>query len=120
MTEERQAEKTESLHDDTVSTERKSQDPEIDGNATPDVEPPSEAPIIEEQPNYSIFTTWEKRGIILGSATGALLSPLTAQIYLPSLNLLASDLNVSISQINLTVTTYMVRNKRLAPAMVNY
>ncbi len=38
----------------------------------------------------------------------AFFSPLTAQIYLPALTVLAQDFNVSNSQINLTVTTYMI------------
>ncbi|KAK7982086.1 major facilitator superfamily domain-containing protein [Apiospora saccharicola] len=60
------------------------------------------------EPNYSIFTTWQKRSIVLGAAAGAFFSPLTAQIYFPALGMLAKDLNVSITQINLTVTTYMI------------
>ena len=42
------------------------------------------------------------------AATAAFFSPTTAQIYLPALNTLAETFNVFISQINLTVTTYMV------------
>ena len=59
-------------------------------------------------PPYSIFTTWQKRGIVLGAALTAFFSPLTAQIYLPALNLLAHDLHVTNTQINLTITTYMI------------
>ncbi|OTA88168.1 hypothetical protein M434DRAFT_23727 [Hypoxylon sp. CO27-5] len=73
-----------------------------------DAEPPSEQPVDEQRPNYSAFTDWEKRGIVLGAAIGAFFSPLTAQIYLPALNVLAADFHVTISQINLTVTTYMI------------
>ncbi|CAJ2506627.1 Uu.00g078130.m01.CDS01 [Anthostomella pinea] len=74
----------------------------------PSDEPPSEAPVVDDRPDYSVFTTWEKRAIVLGVAIGAFFSPLTAQIYLPALNTLAADLDVSISRINLTVTTYMI------------
>lgn len=35
-------------------------------------------------------------------------SPLTAQIYLPALTAIAEDLNVTSSQVNLTITTYMI------------
>ncbi|KAK7753960.1 hypothetical protein SLS62_004059 [Diatrype stigma] len=62
----------------------------------------------DSSPAYSAFTTWEKRGIVLGAAVGALLSPLTGQIYLPALPVVAADLGVSIAQINLTMTTYMI------------
>ncbi|KAI1799567.1 MFS general substrate transporter [Daldinia bambusicola] len=71
-------------------------------------EPPSEQPVVDQRPNYSAFTEWEKRGIVLGAAIGAFFSPLTAQIYLPALTVLAREFNVTISQINLTVTTYMI------------
>jgi hypothetical protein len=57
---------------------------------------------------YSIFTTWQKRFIILAASVGSFISPLTSNIYFPALNTIASDLHVSITQINLTITTYMV------------
>ncbi|RGP78214.1 dityrosine transporter [Fusarium longipes] len=57
---------------------------------------------------YSSFTTWQKRLIVLAAATTALLSPMTAQIYFPALPAIAKDLSVTTSQINLTVTTYMI------------
>jgi hypothetical protein len=75
----------------------------------PNSEPSSEAPVVDSRPNYSVFTTWEKRSIVLGAAAAAFFSPLTAQIYLPALNLLAVDFKISVTQANLTVTTYMVR-----------
>ncbi|KAI1340217.1 major facilitator superfamily transporter [Xylariaceae sp. FL0016] len=70
-------------------------------------EPMSEAPVYTEAV-YSIFTTWEKRTIVLGAAVGAFFSPLSGQIYYPALTPLSEDLGVSLTQINLTVTTYMI------------
>lgn len=46
--------------------------------------------------------------IVFGATMAAFFSPLTGQIYFPALNVIARDFNVSASQINLTVTTYMV------------
>lgn len=57
---------------------------------------------------YSSFTPWQKRFIILSASVGSFISPLTSNIYLPALTTIASDLHVSISQVNLTITTYMV------------
>ena len=94
--------------DEGTSAANKSQ--EVGLEESPAGEPPSEAPGDDNTPDYSIFTTWEKRGIVLGAAVGALLSPLTGQIYLPALPAVAADLHVSIAQINLTMTTYMVRS----------
>ncbi|KAF4837458.1 Itaconate transport protein [Colletotrichum siamense] len=68
--------------------------------------PPSEQ--TEQPPRYSIYTTWEKRFIVLGACLAAFFSPFTAQIYLPALTVLAEDFNVSDSDMNLTLTTYMI------------
>lgn len=62
----------------------------------------------EDGPRYSVFTTWQKRALALAAALTAFFSPLTAQIYLPALNSIASDLGVTSAQINLTITTYMI------------
>lgn len=59
---------------------------------------------------YSAFTPWQKRFIILAASTGSFISPLTTNIYFPALNTIASSLHVSISDVNLTITTYMVRS----------
>ncbi|KAM0819142.1 putative Major facilitator superfamily transporter [Seiridium cardinale] len=71
-------------------------------------EPASEAPVVDSRPNYSVFTRWEKRNIVIGAAAAAFFSPLTAQIYLPALNLLSDDFKISGAEANLTVTTYMI------------
>ncbi|KAK3323317.1 major facilitator superfamily domain-containing protein [Cercophora scortea] len=78
-----------------------------------DMEPPSEAPVSsttqpDNPPVYTVFTLWEKRLIVLAASFSAFFSPLTAQIYLPALTVIADEFAVSSSQINLTVTTYMV------------
>ncbi|KAF9893653.1 hypothetical protein FE257_010965 [Aspergillus nanangensis] len=57
---------------------------------------------------YSIFTTNQKWLIILAAAIASTFSPLSANIYYPALNSIAADLHVSTSQVNLTITTYMV------------
>lgn len=62
----------------------------------------------EQPPPYSVFTTWQKRTLILAASLSAFFSPLTAQIYLPALNSIADDLDITDSQVNLTITTYMI------------
>ncbi|KAK4443650.1 major facilitator superfamily domain-containing protein [Podospora aff. communis PSN243] len=62
----------------------------------------------ELPPIYSIHSTWNKRFIVLLAAISAFFSPVTAQIYLPALNVIAEEFQVSAAQINLTVTTYMI------------
>jgi predicted MFS family arabinose efflux permease len=76
-------------------------------------EPPSEKPqdkgtTSDPPAKYTVYTQWQKKLIVAGAAIAALFSPLTAQIYMPALNALAMEFNVTASQINLTVTTFMI------------
>lgn len=91
---------------------------EGDGPSSRGDEPPSEKPVVSPSPDgdpsqavpppYSSFTAGEKRMIVLAAAMMAFFSPLTGQIYFPALNVIAKEFQVSASQINLTVTTYMI------------
>jgi hypothetical protein len=72
----------------------------VEGNLSKDQGP--------EDKNYSSFTLFQKRSIVLGATFGAFFSPVTAQIYFPALPQIATELNVNSSKINLTITTYMV------------
>ncbi|KAI1267063.1 MFS general substrate transporter [Xylariaceae sp. FL1019] len=75
--------------------------------AATDDEPPSEK-AVDLAPIYSSFTTGEKRAIVFGASIGVFFSPLSAQIYFPALDAIASDLDITVTQVNLTVTTYMI------------
>lgn len=59
-------------------------------------------------PQYSIFTRSQKRYIVFLAAFAGFFSPLSANIYFPALNTLATDLKVSNALINLTLTSYMI------------
>ncbi|KAF6517438.1 hypothetical protein HZS61_003009 [Fusarium oxysporum f. sp. conglutinans] len=83
---------------ESIHTHVSNQDPEKQSNT--EIEIP-DAP-------YSSFSLWQKRLIVLAAASTALFSPMTAQIYFPALPAIAKDLGVTTSQINLTVTTYMI------------
>ncbi|KAM0352506.1 hypothetical protein ACHAPU_002174 [Fusarium lateritium] len=88
--------------DDSSTIHSLSQPPNQDPEKQPD-------PIIETgDAPYSSFTKWQKRFIVLAAAATALVSPMTAQIYYPALPAISKDLGVTISQVNLTVTTYMI------------
>lgn len=58
---------------------------------------------------YSVFSPGMKRYIVIAASCAGFFSPISSQIYFPAMNTLAKDLNVSISLINLTMTSYMVR-----------
>lgn len=68
-------------------------------------------------PPFSIFTPNQKKFIVFMASWAGFFSPVSANIYLPALNPLASSLNVSSSLINLTLTSYMVF-QGLAPAFI--
>ncbi|KAL1968564.1 hypothetical protein VTN77DRAFT_1774 [Rasamsonia byssochlamydoides] len=57
---------------------------------------------------YSVFSRNLKRYVVVTASWAGFFSPLSSQIYFPALNTLAADLNVSISLINLTLTSYMI------------
>ena len=59
-------------------------------------------------PPFSIFTKSEKRWISYLASFGAMFSTLSSYIYFPALVPMAADLGVSVSLINLTVTSYMI------------
>ncbi|KIW20831.1 hypothetical protein PV08_01409 [Exophiala spinifera] len=66
---------------------------------------------------YSVFSTNEKRVIVLAGSLAGFFSPLSSSIYFPALDTIAKALNVSDSNINLTVTTYLIL-QGLAPMMI--
>ena len=66
------------------------------------------ARIESRKPVHSVFSRRTKWFIVFMAAWGGLFSPLSANIYLPALNVLSEQLNVTSSTINLTLTTYMI------------
>ncbi len=66
--------------------------------------------------NYSAFSKWQKRWIVLVSAFAAWFSTLTSFVFFPAITSLAHGLDTSIQNINLTVTSYLVV-AGLAPAI---
>ncbi|KAL3446669.1 major facilitator superfamily domain-containing protein [Aspergillus insuetus] len=68
--------------------------------------------------NYSVFTTAQKRFIVVMVTLAAFISPLSAQIYYPVMPMLADTYGFdSMSPINLTITTYMLL-QGLAPVIL--
>ncbi|PVI04611.1 MFS general substrate transporter [Periconia macrospinosa] len=57
---------------------------------------------------YTVFSHRVKVFIIVMSALSSLFSPVSSLIYLPALDVLSNYYNVSVSRINLSVTTYMI------------
>ncbi|KAJ5376267.1 MFS transporter [Penicillium cosmopolitanum] len=61
-----------------------------------------------EQRDFSVFTVGQKRAIVATGSLAAFFSPLSSSIYFPALQTISNELGVSISKINLTVTTYLI------------
>ncbi len=83
-------------------------EPEQVANANSDVETGNQLTRADTGPPYSVFKPWQKKTIVFAASLGAVFSPMSTTIYLPALNTIASDLNVSNAKINLTVTTFLV------------
>jgi hypothetical protein len=77
-------------------------------NTNQDPEKNAAAAVVPDDTVWSVWTTTEKKLIILAAGIAAFFSPISAQIYFPALNTIAGDLKVSNTLINLTITTYMV------------
>ncbi len=63
---------------------------------------------------YTVFTRGQITFIAIMASISTFYSPLTANIYFPALNTISAELGVSETQVNLTVTTYMVIMSPLA------
>lgn len=59
-------------------------------------------------PPFSVFTAAEKQWISYIASFGAMFSTLSSYIYFPALVPMANDLGVSVSLVNLTVTSYLI------------
>ena len=66
---------------------------------------------------FSIFSKREKIFIALVASLATLLPPLAGNIFYPVIELIATDLDVSVNQINLTITGYLVV-QGLAPSFI--
>lgn len=73
----------------------------VNRNAAPD---PTEHGMEE----YSVFTVNQKRAIVAVGSLASFFSPLSSSIYLPALDTIAAALHISITKVDLTVTTYLV------------
>ena len=68
--------------------------------------------------DYSSFTRWERALIVFLAALAGIISPISSQIYFPALNQIAADLHVSLAQVNLTLTTFLVF-QAISPTIVS-
>lgn len=105
--------------------------PVANANAVPEEKPlvlaaepaaePAPVPAANPPPStdeaYSVFTTTQKKAIVLVASLCSFLSPLTGSIYYPALTVIARDYHVSNTAVNLTVTTYLIL-QGIAPTFI--
>ncbi|KAF9760845.1 hypothetical protein IL306_004097 [Fusarium sp. DS 682] len=72
---------------------------------------------VQRSENTTLFSRWEKRWISLVTSFAAMFSTLSSFVYLPALTPISRDLSVSITLMNLTVTSYLVV-AGIAPAFI--
>jgi hypothetical protein len=60
------------------------------------------------EPPWSVFSKGMKIWIIFLVSISALISPFGASMFLPALNVLSDVLDISPTQVNISITTYMV------------
>ncbi|KAF4950395.1 hypothetical protein FGADI_8214 [Fusarium gaditjirri] len=63
---------------------------------------------VSSGPAYSVFSKNTKRWILALVTAASFVSPMTANIYFPAIPPIAEDLNISVSLVNLTLTSYMI------------
>lgn len=87
-------------------------EPDAEAKATSDGVAPRQStvtrPIHNDDRLYSSYAEGEKIAIIITASFLALASPIATSTYLPAINEMAKDLDVSVTLMNLTITTYMV------------
>lgn len=105
-----------SITDITGTKPPNTQDPatdsdlEVDTNPDPDPnqEDPEALHRVPSGPAYTVFPPSTRKWIVTMITFAGFISPMTANIYFPVLDAVSFDLGISLSQANLTLTTYMI------------
>jgi hypothetical protein len=62
----------------------------------------------DPEPPYSSFPKWKRVVMVYVASLAAFSSPVASTTYYPAMSQLANDLDVSLTKISLTITTFMV------------
>jgi hypothetical protein len=90
---------------DAINEKETSSSQEVDlekGGLRPDLER------TVSEPPWSVFSKRMKIWIIFLVSMSALISPFGASMFLPALNILSDVLDITPTQVNISITTYMV------------
>lgn len=61
------------------------------------------------QPTWTVLSESEIKSLLIVASFAAAVSPFSTSTYYPAVTAIAQDLGVSVSQINLTISSYQVR-----------
>lgn len=75
-------------------------------------------PVEKPEPLYCVFSEKRKIASILVAASVGFLTPTSSDIYYPALGVLAHDLGVSKSEINISIVLFMVY-PRFSPSLLS-
>ena len=78
------------------------------GKEETDVEIGQEPPKTNAPQAYSVFTVNQKRAIVASASMASFFSPMSSSIYYPAVGTISTDLGVSVTNIDLTITMYLV------------
>jgi hypothetical protein len=65
--------------------------------------------LVRPEPPHSVFSKWQRITYVYVASLAAFASPVSSSIYYPAMLTLAKDLNTSLTNINLSITAYVVR-----------
>ncbi|RMZ66809.1 MFS transporter [Pyrenophora seminiperda CCB06] len=101
-------------HVDLSSEKEKSEDMGVDvekGGVQPSLQRTT------SEPPYSVFSKGMKSWTVFLVSVSALISPFGAAMFLPALNAISDVLHITPSQVNISITTYMIA-QAIAPAFL--
>lgn len=105
----------------SIVTSQQDDHEELEGAAEDGRKSASNAAVEQNQmvttEDFSIFTRNQKRAIIVVCSFASWFSPMSGSIYTPAIDTIGRELHVSNTQINLTVTTYLIF-QGIAPMMI--
>lgn len=92
--------------------------PKDNSNETTGRSEPTETKTVTADRPWTTFTSHQKVLIVLVATLGSCFSPFTANIYLPAIDTISQALHVSVSDVNLSITTYMIF-QAISPSIIS-
>ncbi|KJX93085.1 hypothetical protein TI39_contig4417g00007 [Zymoseptoria brevis] len=95
-----------------ISSEESISKPETDSGVADGVQAAplqtTDVGTVQEGACYSVLSERQKIALCLAASLAAIIAPFSANIYYPAIHTLAQDLDVSVSKINLTVSSFQI------------